>query len=95
MPNPAPLVGVHCTYEDCPRTFRTIKDMKAHKTKDPEHDYCSKCDKDFEDEMRLLIHKLSLSKAGRNDHIACPICGIDFKSRGGCEMHIRQVRSTI
>lgn len=61
--------------------------MKKHKEAEPLHDYCAKCDLDFEDEERHLIHKLQLE----NKHIVCPICGIDFRSEGGRDAHIRQV----
>lgn len=61
--------------------------MKRHKESEPEHEYCSRCDVDFADEMRFLVHKLRSEK-----HIACPVCGLDFRSAGGRDGHIRQVR---
>ncbi|BDD55272.1 hypothetical protein MAP00_000810 [Monascus purpureus] len=82
---------VRCTYSDCPEVFASVREMKAHKIRDPEHDYCRRCDLDFEDEERLLLHKLKMNTIEqRNDHIACPICGVDFKSDGGRAFHIRQ-----
>lgn len=84
---------VRCTYSDCPEVFASVREMKAHKIRDPEHDYCRRCDLDFEDEERLLLHKLKMNTIEqRDDHIACPICGIDFKSDGGRAFHIRQVK---
>lgn len=78
--------NVPCTFDDCPHLFRTIYEMKRHKESDPEHEYCSRCDMDFEDDMRFLVHKLRGEK-----HIACPVCGLDFRSEGGRDGHIRQV----
>ncbi|OJJ37583.1 hypothetical protein ASPWEDRAFT_67784 [Aspergillus wentii DTO 134E9] len=75
---------VQCTYADCPALFSSIQAMKKHKAQG-EHDYCSRCDEDFEDEERLLIHKIKSNK-----HIVCPICGVDFRSEGGRDGHIRQ-----
>ena len=77
---------VPCTFDDCPGLFTSVEKMKRHKESEPEHEYCSRCDEDFEDEERLLIHKLLTEK-----HIVCPICGIDFRSEGGRDGHIRQV----
>lgn len=79
-----------CTFDDCPRLFTSVEEMKKHKESEPEHEYCSRCDEDFEDEERLLIHKLLTEK-----HIVCPICGIDFRSEGGRDGHIRQVGKSV
>lgn len=64
--------------------------MKKHKEIVPEHEYCTICDIDFEDETRFLIHKIQDGK-----HIACPVCGIEFRSEGGRDGHIRQVSVSI
>lgn len=79
-----------CTFDECPRLFTSVEEMKKHKESEPEHEYCSRCDEDFEDEERLLIHKLLTEK-----HIVCPICGIDFRSEGGRDGHIRQVGKSV
>jgi hypothetical protein len=60
--------------------------MKKHKTASSEHEYCNKCDINFETEEHLLIHKIKSNK-----HIVCPICGIDSGSEGGRDRHMRQV----
>lgn len=60
--------------------------MKKHKKSDPEHEYCVRCDENFEYEERHLMHKIATEK-----HIVCPICGLDFRSEGGRDGHIRQV----
>ncbi|KAL1849726.1 hypothetical protein Plec18167_005285 [Paecilomyces lecythidis] len=59
--------------------------MKKHKIADPEHEYCSRCDEDFQDEERLLIHKIKSNK-----HIICPICGSEYRSESGRDHHIMQ-----
>ena len=79
---------VPCTYQGCDLVFPSVREMKKHKTLYPHHDYCRMCDEDFEDEERLLIHKLHPD----NSHICCPICGMDFKSEGGRDLHCQQVR---
>lgn len=78
--------NVPCTFDDCPRRFSSVEEMKKHKDNEPEHEYCRRCDLDFEDEVRFLIHKIRDGK-----HIACPVCGIEFRSEGGRDGHIRQV----
>ncbi|KAF7183947.1 hypothetical protein CNMCM7691_004437 [Aspergillus felis] len=85
MPNPATPKKVLCTFPDCPRRFNTVEEMKKHKSSAPEHEYCTRCDEDFENEERHLIHKIKSNK-----HIVCPICGVDFRSEGGRDGHIRQ-----
>lgn len=82
--------SVPCTFDGCSRRFMSVKEMKKHKEIDPEHEYCTKCDIDFEDETRFLIHKIQDGK-----HIACPVCGIEFRSEGGRDGHIRQVSVSI
>lgn len=75
---------VPCTYEDCRFWFDSENEMKRHKAS--QHDYCSRCDQDFENEECLLIHKIKSTK-----HIVCPLCGGEFRSEGGRDLHIRQV----
>ncbi|KAB8239229.1 putative C2H2 finger domain protein [Aspergillus alliaceus] len=76
---------VCCTYSDCTLVFNSEKEMKKHKTFSPDHEYCSRCDEDCEDEERLLIHKIK-----SENHIVCPVCGVEFHSEGGRNSHIRQ-----
>ncbi|KAE8372021.1 hypothetical protein BDV26DRAFT_298266 [Aspergillus bertholletiae] len=76
---------VQCTYPNCKLYFNSEREMKQHKTFNPEHEYCALCDEDFEDEERFLIHKIKSVK-----HIVCPVCGIDFRSDDGRNAHIRQ-----
>ncbi|EAW14507.1 putative C2H2 finger domain protein [Aspergillus clavatus NRRL 1] len=85
MSGPATPRKTRCTFPNCPRLFDSVEEMKRHKRFTPEHEYCSRCDEDFQDEQRLLIHKIKSNK-----HIVCPICGIDFRSEGGRDVHIRQ-----
>lgn len=77
---------VSCTVVGCKALFNSVKDMKKHKVISPDHDYCSKCDEDFEDEERFLLHKIKSDR-----HIACVVCGVEFRSEGGCNAHIQQV----
>ena len=72
------------------QTFATEKEMKRHKATAPEHEYCARCDEDFDFEEELLLHKLDSPR-----HIACPICGQDFKSHGGKNAHIAQVSMSL
>jgi hypothetical protein len=54
-----------CTYEDCYRYFANEKDMKAHKKREPSHEYCSRCDVDCEDDSELLIHMIESGRHGK------------------------------
>ncbi|PGG96087.1 hypothetical protein AJ80_09875 [Polytolypa hystricis UAMH7299] len=74
-----------CTFAGCLRVFDSLKALKGHKKTTPEHEYCFRCDLDFADEDQILIHKIESNK-----HIACPLCGAEFKSEGGRNGHIRQ-----
>ncbi|KAI9037860.1 putative C2H2 finger domain protein [Aspergillus affinis] len=76
---------IRCTYRSCNLFFDSLIEMKRHKIVEAEHDYCRVCDEDFVDEEHLLIHKISSDK-----HIVCPICGMEYRSEGGRDGHIRQ-----
>ena len=76
-----------CPYEDCRLGFDNLKALRRHKTE--KHEYCKKCDSDFKDFQDHLDHKIESS-----EHITCPVCGDDFRSTGGCDVHIRTVRGT-
>ncbi|KAJ9248647.1 hypothetical protein DTO207G8_7283 [Paecilomyces variotii] len=89
MPGPPSRVRVPCTFPGCGRTFGSDAEMKKHKISDLEHEYCSRCDEDFQDEERLLIHKIKSNK-----HIICPICGSEFRSESGRDHHIMQNHRT-
>ncbi|KAF2278798.1 uncharacterized protein EI97DRAFT_431044 [Westerdykella ornata] len=80
-----PIRRVRCTYEDCPASFNTDKEMKAHKLSVPEHDYCQKCDKDFPDYDAYVHHK-TLDPYKHNK--ACRVCGEEFRSVPGLKRHI-------
>ena len=73
-----------CPYEDCRLGFVTLKAIRRHKAE--KHDYCKKCDKDFKDAQDYLDHKIESS-----EHITCPVCGEDFRSNGGRDVHIHTV----
>ncbi|KAL4889522.1 hypothetical protein BDV59DRAFT_210311 [Aspergillus ambiguus] len=63
--------------------------MKLHKRDDPDHEYCARCDEDFADDEHLLVHKIKSDR-----HVVCPICGLEFRSEGGRDGHIRQLHRT-
>jgi len=95
------LPPVECTYSDCQKHFATEKLMKAHKLEDPSHNYCKRCDLDFQDWEDFTEHKVNmmapwLSGRSRPDasespkHIVCEFCGQDFKSFGGRRLHRTQ-----
>ena len=73
-----------CPYEDCRLGFDTLKAIRRHKVE--KHEYCKKYDKDFKDSQAYLDHKIESS-----EHITCPVCGEDFRSNGGRDVHIRTV----
>ncbi|KAL2864509.1 putative C2H2 finger domain protein [Aspergillus lucknowensis] len=86
---PKPPPKIHCTYPNCSSVFSTINEMNKHKRTDPEHEYCAKCDLDFETQEQLLIHMIKTKK-----HIVCPVCGIEYQSEGGRDAHIRLFHRT-
>jgi hypothetical protein len=88
---PAPLEPLHrvkCTYEDCFQSFDTERIMKQHKRHSDEHDYCHKCDEDFEDVEAYTWHKIM--RPLEHDK-ACRICGEELKSESGLKRHIETV----
>lgn len=66
--------------------------MKRHKKNDDDHDYCHKCDEDFESYEDLAQHKVI--RPDMHDK-ACRICGQEFKSDSGLKRHIELVDSHI
>ncbi|OJJ66956.1 hypothetical protein ASPBRDRAFT_78888 [Aspergillus brasiliensis CBS 101740] len=87
MSTQEPPTRVPCTYKDCNNVFNSEWEMKRHKVN--EHDYCNRCDEDFQDDEYLLLHKIKSDK-----HIVCVVCGIDFRSEGGRDVHTRQQHRT-
>jgi hypothetical protein len=83
-----PLRRVRCTYKDCYESFDTESAMKRHKKYDEEHDYCHKCDEDFDDYEAFVYHKI----VKPDEHnLACRVCGDEFKSKEGLKRHIELV----
>ncbi|MCJ1478882.1 hypothetical protein MMC13_007566 [Lambiella insularis] len=70
-----------CSYDNCLLGFDTAKALIRHKTE--RHDHCKKCTMDFKNFQDHLDHKIESS-----EHITCPVCGEDFRSSGGRDMHI-------
>lgn len=83
-----PIKAFPCTFKNCALSFDTEKERKKHKKNTPQHDYCAKCNIDFECWDDFVAHK-----ADRNSevHISCLYCGEDFKTDSGRARHIRQV----
>ena len=80
-----PIRRFKCTYKDCDMSFDTEKIMKNHKKHSDEHEYCSKCDEDFDSYEAYAMHKVSRPyEHGK----ACSICGDEFKSKEGLQRHI-------
>ncbi|EDU42988.1 hypothetical protein PtrSN002B_002288 [Pyrenophora tritici-repentis] len=74
-----------CTYKDCNMSFDTEKTMRNHKKNSDEHEYCVKCDEDFDSYEDFAMHKVSRPyEHGK----ACGICGDEFKSKEGLQRHI-------
>jgi hypothetical protein len=83
-----PLGRIKCTYDDCYETFDSEKAMKGHKKYSDEHDYCHKCDEDFEDFDGYAFHKILRPKEHGK---ACRVCGDEFKSLSGMRRHMELV----
>ncbi|KAF3046966.1 hypothetical protein E8E12_009613 [Didymella heteroderae] len=79
-----------CTYKDCDLHFETEKAMRRHKKHDDDHDYCDKCDEDFDTYDDLAHHKI-LRPDMHNK--ACRVCGQEFKSESGLKRHIELVKT--
>jgi hypothetical protein len=92
MPTLEPIKAVQCDYEGCLASFDTEREMKSHKKYSNEHDYCHKCDENFDSYEDLARHK-----AFRPDNHgkACRVCGEEFKSTSGLRRHIELVSSTL
>ncbi|EMC97965.1 hypothetical protein BAUCODRAFT_67325 [Baudoinia panamericana UAMH 10762] len=94
------LKPVKCTYKDCQQRFDNEKDMKRHKKHDPNHNYCRRCDLDFNSWEELTQHKVTVmdrwQRAPRDEredgpaHVTCEFCGLDFHTFGGRKTHRAQ-----
>lgn len=58
----------------------------THYMEEADHEFCPKCMVACLDWEDLIKHKIQTGCT-----ITCPQCGIDFKSIGGRNAHIRQV----
>ncbi|KAF1945915.1 hypothetical protein EJ02DRAFT_509057 [Clathrospora elynae] len=76
---------VKCTYEDCDMSFDTEKIMRRHKEHSDEHDYCKRCDEDFDSFEDYAMHKIVRPDTHGK---ACRVCGDEFKSESGLKRHI-------
>jgi hypothetical protein len=80
-----PIRRVKCTYKDCSMSFDTEKIMKHHKKNFDDHEYCHKCDEDFDTFEDFAMHKIL--RPEEHDK-ACRVCGDEFKSVSGLKRHI-------
>ena len=78
-----------CSYPDCTEGFSRAKDLKRHKAAD--HEWCSVCDIDCEDDVALIEHRKESTLAGEGKHIACLTCGNDFNCEAGRDRHMKLV----
>jgi hypothetical protein len=69
-------------------SFDTEAQMKRHKRNTELHDYCHKCDEDFEDYEALAEHKAFRPD---NHQKACRVCGEELKTTSGLKKHIEIV----
>jgi hypothetical protein len=83
---------VKCTYADCDLHFESEKEMKRHKKHDDDHDYCHKCDEDFDSYDDLAQHKIYRPDMHNK---ACRVCGQEFKSESGLKRHIELVSEMV
>ena len=78
-----------CSYRNCTKGFSRAKDLKRHKV--AEHDWCSVCDVDCEDDVALIEHRIASTLAEEGKHIACLKCGDDFRCEAGRDRHTQLV----
>lgn len=83
-----PIKAFQCTFDGCVASFDTQKKLISHKKNSDEHDYCAKCDRDFDSYDDLARHK---AFAPDKHEKACRICGEEFKSTSGLRRHIELV----
>ena len=62
--------------------------MKKHKKQAEEHDYCGRCDMDFESFDDYTRHKVYVPDVHGK---ACSACGEEFKSKSGLQRHFELV----
>ncbi|CAN9119496.1 unnamed protein product [Alternaria alternata] len=68
-------------------SFDTEKIMKNHKKNFDDHEYCHKCDEDFETFEDYAMHKITRPEEHGQ---ACRVCGDEFKSTSGLKRHIER-----
>lgn len=79
---------VKCTYADCDLFFPDDRAMRRHKKYSDEHDYCHKCNEDYDSYEDYAMHKIL--RPDKHDK-ACRICGDEFKSNAGLKAHTELV----
>lgn len=73
-------------------SFETEKAMLRHKKHSDEHDYCHKCNEDFDSYEDYTMHKIY--HPDKHDK-ACRICGDEFKVEAALKIHIELVSNAL
>ena len=79
-----------CTFKGCYAAFDKLNLLKSHKKHAPSHDFCPRCEEDFDSWDALTLHKAT-DKRHEKEPI-CKSCGEEFKSVSGMRRHVASVR---
>ncbi|KAK6360636.1 hypothetical protein TWF730_006772 [Orbilia blumenaviensis] len=89
---PVPKVNKEYPCNQCPEEdrpiFKSHAELVKHKA-EAEHEYCKKCDQEFECRDDLEMHILR-----SNRHITCFLCIKEFRSESGLQLHTQQAHRT-
>ena len=84
-----PIKEFKCTFKGCSAAFDKLNLLKSHKKHTPSHDFCPKCEEDFDSWDALTSHKAT-DKRHEKEPI-CKSCGEEFKSVSGMRRHVASV----
>jgi hypothetical protein len=77
---------LYCRLGGCKERFMNPEDLKDHRYYEHGDCYCVECELGFDDFEQMAAHKMESSR-----HIACPQCGVEFKSKEGRDCHVNVV----